>query len=35
MASYKELKEQFVTGFSGSTKDEILAVCLFLPVLDI
>jgi len=32
MASYKELKEQFVTGHSGSDPLDILVVCLFLPV---
>lgn len=35
MASYKELKEQFVTGFTGSTKEDIAFVCFFMPVLNI
>jgi glucosaminylphosphatidylinositol acyltransferase len=33
MASYKDLKEQFVTGFSGSTKADIGLICCFLPVI--
>ncbi|CAG9320979.1 PIGW [Blepharisma stoltei] len=31
MASYKELKEWFVTGFNGSTQLDIIQVCMFLP----
>ena len=32
MASYKDLKEQFVTGYSGSNKFDIAEICSFLPV---
>jgi hypothetical protein len=29
---YKEIKEQFVTGFDGSDKVDVGIICAFLPV---